>query len=296
MILTSPFHPRTSVLNETGLWSHWSGHLASQRYGLSDKFEYFAVRNSAGIFDSSPAVQVPHPWPGRRGVPGRRAGPRHPDVRPGQRPVHGVAGRPRLRRRGRGHPPPGPGRVPAHVRGTEPGLLPGPDQPAPRREDRGGERRSRHTRHPGPALARTRLPAHPGRRHDPLLRAGPRQDRRLSGDGVADGLQRRPRLRAVDRQYRRPQGLGRGLGVGRGLRRPAVRPRRAVHAPHRRRPAPARCRLLVQPVRLDRRGPLDADRARLRLDVQGPRLGRPGVHRAPGTGARDWPTRRRAGG
>src|SRR6187397_2159271 len=54
MILTSPFHPRTNALNETGLWSHWSGHLASQRYGLSDKFEYFAVRNSAGIFDSSP--------------------------------------------------------------------------------------------------------------------------------------------------------------------------------------------------------------------------------------------------
>jgi len=54
MILTSPFHARTSALNETGLWSHWSGHLAAQRYGFSDKFEYYAVRNSAGIFDSSP--------------------------------------------------------------------------------------------------------------------------------------------------------------------------------------------------------------------------------------------------
>jgi aminomethyltransferase len=54
MILTSPFHERTSALNETGLWSHWSGHLAAQRYQMSDKFEYFAVRNSAGIFDSSP--------------------------------------------------------------------------------------------------------------------------------------------------------------------------------------------------------------------------------------------------
>src|SRR4029077_8776074 len=54
MILRSPFHERTSALNETGLWSHWSGHLASQRYQISDKFEYFAVRNSAGIFDSSP--------------------------------------------------------------------------------------------------------------------------------------------------------------------------------------------------------------------------------------------------
>ena len=54
MILTSPFHERTSALNETGLWSHWSGHLAANRYQMSDKFEYFAVRNSAGIFDSSP--------------------------------------------------------------------------------------------------------------------------------------------------------------------------------------------------------------------------------------------------
>jgi aminomethyltransferase len=54
MIRTTPFHERTSVLNETGLWSHWSGHLAAHRYQMSDKFEYFAVRNSAGIFDSSP--------------------------------------------------------------------------------------------------------------------------------------------------------------------------------------------------------------------------------------------------
>lgn len=54
MIRTSPFHERTSALNETGLWSHWSGHLAAHRYQMSDKFEYFAVRNSAGIFDSSP--------------------------------------------------------------------------------------------------------------------------------------------------------------------------------------------------------------------------------------------------
>ena len=54
MIRTSPFHERTSALNETGLWSHWSGHLAADRYQMSDKFEYFAVRNSAGIFDSSP--------------------------------------------------------------------------------------------------------------------------------------------------------------------------------------------------------------------------------------------------
>lgn len=54
MIRTTPFHDRTSALNETGLWQHWSGHLAANRYQISDKFEYFAVRNAAGIFDTSP--------------------------------------------------------------------------------------------------------------------------------------------------------------------------------------------------------------------------------------------------
>ena len=54
MIRTTPFHERTNALNETQLWSHWSGHLAADRYQMSDKFEYFAVRNAAGVFDSSP--------------------------------------------------------------------------------------------------------------------------------------------------------------------------------------------------------------------------------------------------
>jgi aminomethyltransferase len=54
MIRTTPFHERTAALNETGLWSHWAGHLAAERYQLSEKFEYFAVRNAAGILDTSP--------------------------------------------------------------------------------------------------------------------------------------------------------------------------------------------------------------------------------------------------
>ena len=54
VIRTSPFHERTSALNETGLWEHWSNHLAAIRYQMSDKFEYFAIRNAAGLFDSSP--------------------------------------------------------------------------------------------------------------------------------------------------------------------------------------------------------------------------------------------------
>jgi glycine cleavage system T protein (aminomethyltransferase) len=54
MIRTTPFHARTSELNRTGLWQHWSGHLVPTRYQASDKFEYFAVRNAAGILDTSP--------------------------------------------------------------------------------------------------------------------------------------------------------------------------------------------------------------------------------------------------
>ena len=54
MIRTTPFHERTSAINETGLWQHWSGHVVVTRYQASDKFEYFAVRNGVGILDTSP--------------------------------------------------------------------------------------------------------------------------------------------------------------------------------------------------------------------------------------------------
>src|SRR4051812_28369030 len=54
VIRTTPFHERTSALNETGLWEHWSNCLAAQRYQMSEKFEYFAIRNAAGLFDTSP--------------------------------------------------------------------------------------------------------------------------------------------------------------------------------------------------------------------------------------------------
>lgn len=54
MIRQTPFHARTSAANQTGLWSHWSGYLAADSYVMSDKFEYFAIRNAAGVFDTSP--------------------------------------------------------------------------------------------------------------------------------------------------------------------------------------------------------------------------------------------------
>jgi glycine cleavage system T protein (aminomethyltransferase) len=54
MIRMTPFHERTSALNETGLWEHWSNRLAAVKFQMSEKFEYFAIRNSAGLFDTSP--------------------------------------------------------------------------------------------------------------------------------------------------------------------------------------------------------------------------------------------------
>jgi aminomethyltransferase len=54
MVQTTPFHPRLSELNTTGLYGHWAGYLSALRYDLSAKHEYFGIRNSAGVFDTSP--------------------------------------------------------------------------------------------------------------------------------------------------------------------------------------------------------------------------------------------------
>ncbi|HEY5662618.1 MAG TPA: aminomethyltransferase family protein [Ilumatobacter sp.] len=54
MLRQSPFHDRVAAANQTSLWSHWAGHLVVDKYQMSEKFEYTAIRNSVGIFDSSP--------------------------------------------------------------------------------------------------------------------------------------------------------------------------------------------------------------------------------------------------
>jgi len=54
MVRTTPFHARLSELNTTHLYTHWQGHLSALRYSHAPKHEYFAVRNSVGIFDTSP--------------------------------------------------------------------------------------------------------------------------------------------------------------------------------------------------------------------------------------------------
>ena len=50
----TPFHERTAALNETLLWEHWAGYAVAKRYQYSLNFEYYAVRNSVGLFDTSP--------------------------------------------------------------------------------------------------------------------------------------------------------------------------------------------------------------------------------------------------
>jgi aminomethyltransferase len=64
MIRTSPFHERTSAANQTGLWTHWVGFLSAAKYQMSEKFEYFAIRNSAALFDSSPLFKYRIHGPG----------------------------------------------------------------------------------------------------------------------------------------------------------------------------------------------------------------------------------------
>jgi aminomethyltransferase len=54
MLRQSPFHTRVAAANQTSLWSHWAGHLVVDKYQMSEKWEYVAIRNAAGAFDSSP--------------------------------------------------------------------------------------------------------------------------------------------------------------------------------------------------------------------------------------------------
>src|SRR3954451_22144098 len=54
MVRTTPFDTVLRALNTTGLYTHWQGYLSALRYTHASKHEYFAVRNSVGVFDTSP--------------------------------------------------------------------------------------------------------------------------------------------------------------------------------------------------------------------------------------------------
>jgi aminomethyltransferase len=51
---TTPFHDCVSPYNETGIWKHWSGYLVAPRYQYSTTAEYYAIRDSVGVLDTSP--------------------------------------------------------------------------------------------------------------------------------------------------------------------------------------------------------------------------------------------------
>ncbi len=51
---TTPFHDRTDAANETGLWNEWAGYRVPRKYRIDEKVEYFALRNAAGLLDTSP--------------------------------------------------------------------------------------------------------------------------------------------------------------------------------------------------------------------------------------------------
>jgi len=51
---TTPFHNCLAPYNETGIWKHWSGYLVAPRYQYSTIAEYYAIRNSVAILDTSP--------------------------------------------------------------------------------------------------------------------------------------------------------------------------------------------------------------------------------------------------
>ncbi len=50
----TPFHTSFEAFNETGIWKHWSGYLVAPRYQYSVTAEYYSIRNSVSLLDTSP--------------------------------------------------------------------------------------------------------------------------------------------------------------------------------------------------------------------------------------------------
>lgn len=51
---TTPFYPRLEPLNQTRIWKNWSGFLVAPRFQFSETNEYYAIRNSVSLLDTSP--------------------------------------------------------------------------------------------------------------------------------------------------------------------------------------------------------------------------------------------------
>ena len=219
MSVGTPFHPRTSPLNRKMQWREWSGYFASSVYADAHDIEYNAIREAAALIDVSPLYK----YIGQRA---RRAAPRRPGRHPRRdeagrrrRHLHAVVRRARQGRRRRHDPSARRGAVPLDRRRPAAPLAP-PEQRRARRDDRRGDRGDRRARAPGSALAgRPRGGDRRVVRRPALLPAPAGQGRQGQGRRLTDRLHRRPRLRAVDPDRRRGQGLGRADGGRRRLRR-----------------------------------------------------------------------------
>jgi aminomethyltransferase len=54
---TTPFHERLEPLNQTRIWKNWSGYLVAPKYQYSISTEYYAIRNSVSLLDTSPLLK-----------------------------------------------------------------------------------------------------------------------------------------------------------------------------------------------------------------------------------------------
>lgn len=61
---STPFQPRLSGLNQTGVWKLWAGYTVAPAYQHSISTEYYAIRNSAALLDTSPLFKLRFAGPG----------------------------------------------------------------------------------------------------------------------------------------------------------------------------------------------------------------------------------------
>ncbi len=54
MPLPTPFHTRTAQHCTSAQWRNWSGYMAAINYQYTHDFEYYAIRNAAGLIDVTP--------------------------------------------------------------------------------------------------------------------------------------------------------------------------------------------------------------------------------------------------
>ena len=295
MLRQSPFHARVAAANQTSLWSHWAGHLVVDKYQMSEKWEYVAIRNAVGVFDSSPLYKYRITGPDAERYLGGVLARDVRTLRPGPGAVHDLVRRARIRQRGRRGVPLQRRRLHAHRRRAQPRLLPGPDRLRPGR-DRRGQRPVRLAGDPGPASARGPVAARAGGRASSATSTTRRPSSAtspstISRTGFTGDLGYEVFCEAGDAdevwdtvfEAGTPHGL---IPFGQIALLMARIEAGLLLDPRR---------LRRQPPGRERRAPLDPERARAAVDAEGHRRRHPPVHRPQGDPARAEPTARRAG-